>query len=310
MKFSQSSPATEWRPKVAHGETVGFDPKTNKAPEGAKEMIRRLIFCRPCRGLPRFVVLPTVSPWATFCRASGALTAMILFIALGATAQTTNGLSEKEIQGRQLAQKLLEMWPTENFTNTGALQIRDGAGNRTNFPVGFKVIVTPTNWASIYIAWPTNDWDEGLRVDHANHLPNIYTHFTASVISIFTMPCNITEPFASSDFWLGDLGLDFLHWPGQKILRGDTARGRLCKVLESTNPNPSTNGYSRVLCWIDNETLGIVEAKAYDAKGKLLKEFYPKDFKKVNGQWQVGSMEIDNVQTHSRTWLEFDLKAK
>ncbi len=117
-------------------------------------------------------------------------------------------------------------------------------------------------------------------------------------------------PFANSDFWLADLGLEFLHWPGQKILRGDTARGRLCKVLESTNPNPSSNGYSRVLCWIDNEALGIVEAKAYDAQNKLLKEFYPKDIKKVNGQWQVGSMEIDNVQTRSRTRLEFDLKPK
>jgi hypothetical protein len=30
----------------------------------------------------------------------------------------------------------------------------------------------------------------------------------------------------------------------------------------------------------------------------------------MTGQWQVGSMEIDNVQTGSRTWLKFDLKAK
>ena len=55
--------------------------------------------------------------------------------------------------------------------------------------------------------------------------------------------------------------------------------------------------------------LGIVEAEAYDARNKKLKEFYPKDLKKVNGQWQVGSMEIDNVQTGSRTTLKFDLKA-
>ena len=119
-----------------------------------------------------------------------------------------------------------------------------------------------------------------------------------------------TKALAGSDFSLSDLGLEFLHWPGQKILRGDTARGRLCKVLESTNPNPSTNSYSRVLSWIDNESLGIVEAKAYDASGKLLKEFYPKDIKKVDGQWQVGSMEIDNVQTGSRSRLEFDLQSK
>jgi hypothetical protein len=122
----------------------------------------------------------------------------------------------------------------------------------------------------------------------------------------------IMASFAGSDFWICDLGLEFLHWPEQKVLRGDTARGQLCKVLESTNPNPSTNGYSRVLCWIDNETLGIVEAEAYDAKNKKLKEFYPKDFQKdkATGQWQVGSMEIDNVQTGSRTRLELDLKAK
>ena len=50
------------------------------------------------------------------------------------------------------------------------------------------------------------------------------------------------------------------------------------------------------------------EAEAYDAKGKLLKEFDVKSLKKVNGQWQVEEMEICNVQTGSRTRLEFDLK--
>jgi hypothetical protein len=61
--------------------------------------------------------------------------------------------------------------------------------------------------------------------------------------------------------------------------------------------------------WIDEETLGIVQAYAYDAQGRKLKEFYPKDFKKdVNGQWQVGMMEMINVQTKSRSQIEFDLK--
>ncbi len=87
-------------------------------------------------------------------------------------------------------------------------------------------------------------------------------------------------------------------------------RGRSCKVLESTNPSPSTNGYSRVVSWIDNESGGIVHAEAYDAKGGLLKEFDPKSFKKVNGQWELQDMEIRNVRTGSRTRLEFDLKAQ
>jgi len=87
-------------------------------------------------------------------------------------------------------------------------------------------------------------------------------------------------------------------------------RGCSCKVLESTNPNPSINGYLRVVSWIDNESGGIVYAEAYDAKDRLLKEFDPKSFKKVNGQWELQDTEIRNVQTGSRTRLEFDLKSK
>jgi hypothetical protein len=78
--------------------------------------------------------------------------------------------------------------------------------------------------------------------------------------------------------------------------------------LESTNPNPPPNGYSHVVSWIDEESLGIVEAYAYDANGKKLKNFYPKNFEKVNGQYQVQSLIMENLQTGSKTTLEFDLK--
>jgi hypothetical protein len=115
-------------------------------------------------------------------------------------------------------------------------------------------------------------------------------------------------PFANSDFWVCDLGLEFFHWPQQKVLKREIKRSRGCTVLESTNPDPSTNGYSRVVSWIDDESGGIVQAEAYDFNGKLLKEFMPKSFKKVNGQWEVGTMQMENVQTGSRTRLEFDLK--
>jgi hypothetical protein len=246
----------------------------------------------------------------------------ILFFALGATAQTTNGLSDAEIQGRQLAQQLCDARPAENSTNTGVLQIRDAKGKRQEFPLTCNIFVTATNWINRYEAIVgSNKLSTALIVGHDVVQPNRYefyenqkqtrlTHGVILKIGMILSGDRIMLPFANSDFWVADLGLEFFHWPGQKILRGDTARGRLCKVLESTNPDPSPNGYSRVLCWIDNETLGIVEAKAYDAQNKLLKEFYPKDFKKVDGQWQVGSMEIDNVQTGSRTRIEFDLKAK
>ena len=117
-------------------------------------------------------------------------------------------------------------------------------------------------------------------------------------------------PFADSDFWIADLGLEFFHWPAQIVLPKSTnlVRGREYTLLESTNPNLSTNSYSHVLTWIDKETGGILQAEAYDFNGRLLKEFAPKSFKKVKGQWELQEMEIRNVQTGSRTRLEFDLE--
>ena len=112
---------------------------------------------------------------------------------------------------------------------------------------------------------------------------------------------------AGSDFWLSDLGLEFFHWPQQRLLKKQLKRGQSCNVLESVNPHPTTNGYSRVVSWIDIDSGGIVHAEAYDQGKKLLKEFAPKEFKKVNGRWELSEMEIRNVKTGSRTRLEFEL---
>ena len=46
-------------------------------------------------------------------------------------------------------------------------------------------------------------------------------------------------PFAGSDFWIADLGLEFFHWPEQKVLKKEFRRNCSCVVLESTNPNPA-----------------------------------------------------------------------
>jgi len=254
-----------------------------------------------------------------------ALAAIILFFAFGAMAQTTNALSDAEIQGQQLVQKLLDERPTGSFTNTGVLQIRNAQGKRSEVPVKCEVITTLTNsnWESVYEAGGTNQAFT-LLVIHATDQLNQYFYRTNSAegVPILTdIPilghlfrshqltgAELMTPFAGSDFWICDLGLEFLHWPGQKILKKEFARGRGCMVLESTNPNPSTNGYSRVVSWIDEESYGIAQAEAYDFNNKLLKEFAPKSFKKVNGQWELQEMEIRNVQTGSRTRIEFDLK--
>jgi hypothetical protein len=320
MKILEMCLATEWRPKVAHGETVGFAIKTNQAPERGERHFRSSIFCRPIRGLKNFWnIQPTVSPWAAFCRASGALVVAILFFGVGATAETTNNLSDAEIQGRQLVQTILEQTPGTNFFQKGILKIHDKEGNITNVFLSIHTEMMLKNWQITYEgSYTTNTYNPiwVLSIYHVNGHPNQYWHaedksglIPARSIGAKTFNENqIMIPFADSDFWVCDLGLEFFHWPQQKVLKKEFHRQCACVVLESTNPNPTTNGYSRVVSWIDEESLGIVEAYAYDANDKKLKNFYPKNFEKVNGQYQVQSLIMENLQTGSRTVLEFDLK--
>ena len=117
-------------------------------------------------------------------------------------------------------------------------------------------------------------------------------------------------PFAGSDFWIADLGLEFLHWPQQRVLRKQMRKGLSCDVLQSINPEPRPDGYSRVVSWIAinrPEDIVIVHAEAFDKQDKLLKEFDPKKVEKVNGVWQLEEMEIRNRQTATRTRIDFNL---
>ena len=259
--------------------------------------------------------------WTGFPRVGGALAALMLFLAVGARAEMTNVLSDAEIQGRKLAQQLCDARPQTNFTQSGILNIRDGKGNKSEFLVEIKVDVGPKNWVSIYKRSKKDDTNnfEGFIISHTDKQRSRYEDLRSAFRyydglldgSVFSGSINMTSSFFGSDFWLCDLGLEFFHWPAQKILPKSTnlKRGREYTLLESTNPNPPTNVYSRVLSWIDKESGGILAAEAYDAHGEKLKEFEPKSFKKVNGQWELSEMEIRNVQTGSRTRLEFDLKS-
>jgi hypothetical protein len=289
---------------------------------------------------PRFKINPNGFMRSMFRRASGALATMLWFLAMGAAAETNN-LSDAEIQGRQLAQQLCEARPAGNFTNSGLLKMRDPKDVTTEVFLRVKTTLDAANWKIDYQTFGkdinqsnriaamfrmseekspgfvfehSDDFKlDSLTVTHRANQPNLEFYWTLSIHSgakqesVSQLP---TTPFAGSDFWLCDLGLEFFHWPAQKVLPKTTnlKRGREYTLLESTNPNPATNGYSRVRTWIDKESGGILEAEAYDMNGKLLKDFAPKSFKKVNGQWELQEMEIRNVQTGSRTRLEFDLK--
>ncbi len=216
-------------------------------------------------------------------------------------------------KGHALVADLLAQRPQENSTNSGTMRIRDAGGSERNVPITFAVVSRPADWLNLYDAAATGGVSgERLNILHDDARSNQYslTKIPASgapVGPVELTPEQTMVPFAGSDFWIADLGLEFLHWPQQLLLRQEMRRGRSANVLASINPHPAPGAYARVVSWLDLESGGIILAQAFDARDKLLKEFAPKEMKKIQGQWQLEEMEIRNVQTGSRTRVQFNL---
>jgi hypothetical protein len=236
------------------------------------------------------------------------LVALILFFTIGATAETTNTLSDAEIQGRQLAQQLWNTQPAENVTNTGTLKIRLPKTSWREIPVVLSVTRLESGslgWEATYEAVGTNR--EQLTITHVIGRPNRYRLIQSGQMRDLT-GTEANVPFAGSDYSAADFGLEFFSWPYQKIIKKEFHNNVASILLESLNPDSGPGNYSRVISRIEEESGGVMEAHAFDAAGKPLKNFNVKSLKKVNGRWQVESIIMENVQTGSRTRLEFDLK--
>ena len=231
---------------------------------------------------------------------------IVMFLAVVMAGRAaTDELPFAQFDGPELARQLLLQTPDENSTLTGILRIR---ANRktTEIPVSVQAVVTGKGWESIYETTPGTNGPAPVRLVIAHDGTNANRYELDGRI---VEPGDTAVPFAGTDFWLSDLGLEFLHWPVQRVVKKEFRRNCACVVLESVNPTPGTNDYTRVLSWIDEESGGIVQAEAYQGTKKL-KYFAPKDFKKVNGQWRLEEMQIENVRTGSRTRLEFNLDSK
>lgn len=239
-----------------------------------------------------------------------ALACLSILSALPA-AQPTEGrqvISDPAIQraeGQRIAAETRALVPKASSTNTATLRLFGSNRKlRAEIPVTIRTTLADDQWHTDYTS------GDGLRF-RVSRSPNAPSRYAVGRETGQLQPAsNLLVPFAGSDFWLVDLGLDFFHWPEQRLLSKEQRRSEACFVIESVTARPAAGGYSRVVTWLDQGTLGIVAAEAYDTRGKLLKEFQPKSFKKVNGQWQLKEMEIRNEQTDSRTSLVFDVEVQ
>lgn len=211
-----------------------------------------------------------------------------------------------EIEGQKLVRKLRDLRPAQAFNNTGTMEIR--RGDRHRVPVYLKTVVQGDSWLSIYGTGnsPT------LVVAQSHDGPNTYVSLPPARVndvpdfSRRRQLVNSNVPFAGSDFWLSDLGLEFLHWRHQRVIGSDVRKTQKCHVLESINHVQQRGGYSRVKSWVDKDSGALITAEAYDTQGRLWKRFEPKKLKKVDGKWRLKEIEMRDFRTDSKTTLIFN----
>lgn len=212
--------------------------------------------------------------------------------------------------GDEIAGELRNMQPDGNTKVSGTLIIN----RHEKIPVVCEITTNGNSWKVSYKTEPdANTPAEKFVTVHSLNAPNKYFYSRAMNPSAplsepkLLKAADLETRFASSDFWLGELGFDFLHWPIQNKLPGQMRLGQPCYVLESINPKAPV--VVRVKSYIEKESGGILIAEGYDRNKKLIKDFSlgGSSFKKVNGQWQLKKMKISSPKEDSETVLEFDL---
>jgi hypothetical protein len=217
-----------------------------------------------------------------------------------------------EAGGRALAEQIRCSMPEQNYERHGVFVVKSGK-NKTEIPFFCQVKLHEGTWETVYQTEETPAAGaERLVILHSTNGPNQYRYARAAKPGAPlpepspALPADMEAPFAGTDFSLGDLGLEFLHWPGQCQLKSEMRKGQSCYVLESTNAQKA--GIVRVTSFIDTKSFGPIYVEAYDSGGKEIKEFSLDSMQKdAHGQYQVKEMGIDNTKTRSHTDVKFDM---
>ncbi len=245
-------------------------------------------------------------------RSSIVLFAILLF--LTNISRADQSAEEGREAGGALAKGLISAVPLENSKWEGALKIFRKNLPMLVVPVSCQTVVSSnTNvWTVVYETKGTNEGGhERLTVTFASDADPKYLYQKNSRESAVELHgAEADLPFAGSDFWLSDLALEFFHWPSQIRHKGEMRRGRPCYVMESLREKADGNGYTRVVTWIEKESGAPMEAEAYGADKRMIKDFELGSVGKINGRYQVKNLKMYDRRKGSRTFLEFNFDEK
>ena len=206
--------------------------------------------------------------------------------------------------GAQLASTIRELVPEKNVEIRATMEVATLERKRLYTDLVIQVEkLGQAEWQTTYTAKRSEKTSEYWRVHHEIGQPNRYEKKSG-----VAKRAEIYSGLAGSSFFIADLGMDFLHWSNQVVLRTQRRKSRLCYVLESRKLKPDKGEYHRVVSWVDKKSGGILLADIYSEETKPVKRFAVKGLTKKNGQWQVDEMEMRDTKTGARSRLRFHLK--
>lgn len=226
-----------------------------------------------------------------------------------------------DAQAQELVRGIRSQSPSRPMVLYGTLHIREEQGRRVEIPIRYSIVPGEESWQGIYETKATGKHAaEQLIIIHKSDAPNEYiwrkgdastAEGQASALSLKGDEARI--PFAGSDYWICDLGLEFLQWPDQRLVRDAkiTMRsGVQCKVLESRNPDPASAGYQRVVSWVHPDSGSLIRAEAFNAQGKRVKIFSLGGIRKIDGHWQPKRLELVDEIADTESSLEFTFQSE
>src|SRR5687767_11559625 len=163
--------------------------------------------------------------------------AVSLLGAVASAAELPPGVDPIKL-GQSLAQELRSAAPSDAAEFTGVLKIRK-PGFTNSVPIACKIEMRPDGWTVTYeTKGGGNQPPQRFAIKHAPNKTNVYLYAEGKGEMRELARHELTLPLAGSDFWLMDLGLEFLHWPQQRVTEFEMRRSRSCRVLESRDPKP------------------------------------------------------------------------
>jgi hypothetical protein len=113
-----------------------------------------------------------------------------------------------------------------------------------------------------------------------------------------------TVPFLGSAFTMEDVALRFLSWKNQESAGEETLKDRKCWKIVSYPSNDDKTAYSKVESWIDQQYRALLKAVAYDAEGRVVKEFNVRSFKQFDDIWMLKTLDLQAPVLGGRSRLE------